>query len=489
MQQKFAQALAYLLSADPLIVWGLVIAVSGLIISLIALLRSSASASEPSNVNRLGAAIQDLSLRLNDFTGRWSTVYTNTGEEIKSLREKLSQLEQRLAEFEYGKPLPSELSAEEEKKKTKIGDEESNLNPLAASAQEPLYSETTRISAELAAEHGSLDVDRALFSGLEKTRKGFFSRFRELFVGNQEGTQEVFDSLEELLITSDLGVKTSQGLIDRLKTEFSSQKQLDELAVKKTLKEQVLEILKADGLEQPLFLSKDRQGELLVVLVVGVNGVGKTTTIGKLAQQAKAGGMKVLLAACDTFRAAATEQLDIWASRVGVDIEAGTNEDKPKTVAYRAIQRAKENGYDVVIVDTAGRLHTRVNLMNELKGLTEIIAREYPGAPHEVLLVVDGATGQNALQQAKEFHQLVPLSGIVVTKLDGTQKGGIVVAIKNELQIPIRYIGIGEGVGDLRPFNAKEFVEALFQEDTQKLPRTTASSAAARSGVQSVVIS
>lgn len=455
-------------------VWGLLIAVSALLLALIALLRSGAAAREPTNVNRLGAAIQDLSLRLNDFTGRWSTVYTNTGEEIKSLREKLTQLEQHLAELEYGKPLSSVPSAEEEKKKTKVRDEE-------AEVLRPLYDAKELIDQE----RSGIEVDRGLFSGLEKTRKGFFSRFRALFVQSEDSTEDIFDSLEELLLSSDLGIQTSQGLINKLKIKLSREP-LDELAVKDALKREILEILEAEGQKGP-FPLKSIEGGLLVVLVVGVNGVGKTTTIGKLAQQMKGRGMKVLLAACDTFRAAATEQLDIWASRVGVDIEVGVGEDKPKTVAYRAIQRAKENGYQVVIVDTAGRLHTRVNLMNELKSLTEIITREHPGAPHEVLLVVDGATGQNALQQAKEFHQLVPLSGIVVTKLDGTQKGGIVVAIKNELKIPIRYIGIGEGVGDLRTFIAQDFVEALFQEDSQKSSRTMATPSGS-SRAQSVLV-
>ncbi len=239
---------------------------------------------------------------------------------------------------------------------------------------------------------------------------------------------------------------------------------MSEAGLKSALREVLSGILTAN---KPVEIDLDRKSDAppLVILVVGVNGVGKTTTIAKLSQQFKARGARVLLGACDTFRAAATEQLQIWANRVGVELVSGNENEKPRTVAYRAVHQARNEHYDVLIIDTAGRLHTRTNLMHELGSIVEIINREQPGAPDEVLLVVDAATGQNALQQAREFNELVHLTGIVVTKLDGTQKGGIVVAIKDELGIPIRYIGVGEGIEDLRPFSATEFIDALLLED------------------------
>ncbi|HQH27560.1 MAG TPA: signal recognition particle-docking protein FtsY, partial [Oligoflexia bacterium] len=206
-------------------------------------------------------------------------------------------------------------------------------------------------------------------------------------------------------------------------------------------------------------------GKPKVVLVAGVNGVGKTTTIGKLAHQFRSRGARVLLAACDTFRAAADEQLDIWAKRAGVEVVSGASGTKPATVAFQAVHRAVEESYDVLLVDTAGRLHTRVNLMNELVHVVQILGRELPGAPHETILVLDGSTGQNALQQARTFHERIKLTGIIVTKLDGTAKGGVIVPIKEELSVPIRYIGVGESITALRPFSAQDFTAALFAEE------------------------
>ena len=212
-------------------------------------------------------------------------------------------------------------------------------------------------------------------------------------------------------------------------------------------------------------ITGERPGALpFVILVVGVNGVGKTTTIGKLANQFSARGKRVLIAAADTFRAAAANQIDVWAQRAGAELVTGDEGAKPSTVVFKAIARAKEGAHDILIIDTAGRLHTRVNLMNELKALRALIQRELAGAPHEAILVLDATTGQNALQQAKDFHAATDLSGIVITKLDGTAKGGIVVAIKKEVGVPIRYIGIGEGIEDLRPFSATEFAASLLED-------------------------
>ena len=291
-------------------------------------------------------------------------------------------------------------------------------------------------------------------SGLTKSRNHFFSRLVGIF--SKQVDDKTLTELEELLISSDVGVSMSAKLVAALKEgDFENPE-----AVLAALKENVRTILQNQT--SPEIASTPVDGRPRVIVIVGVNGVGKTTTIGKLSEQLKRRGAKVLVGACDTFRAAAVDQMKVWADRVGVDIEEGEPEAKPSTVAYKTIHRALQGGYDVVLVDTAGRLHTKVNLMNELQAVTQIIARELPGAPHETLLVVDASTGQNALQQAREFHAKSALSGVVVTKLDGTPKGGIVIAIRSELGLPIRYIGVGEGVHDLKPFSADEFVEALF---------------------------
>ncbi|MCB0323922.1 MAG: signal recognition particle-docking protein FtsY [Bdellovibrionales bacterium] len=306
----------------------------------------------------------------------------------------------------------------------------------------------------------------SVHGGLSKTRKHFFSRLREVFGGRRTLGEAEYAALEELLISSDMGVKTSHALLEKLQAVAREEGELDESTVRARLKGLILEILSASGASE---IHPSRQnGEPFVLLVVGVNGVGKTTTIGKLASKFKAEGHRVLLGACDTFRAAAVEQLQAWGRRTDIDVHAGPEGAKPATVAYEALARARSENYDVLIVDTAGRLHTRVNLMNELENVIRILARELPGSPHETLLVLDASTGQNALQQAREFHQRAALTGIVMTKLDGTPKGGITVAVRDELSIPIRYIGVGEGVDDLKPFSAQEFVDALFAEDGEQ---------------------
>lgn len=304
---------------------------------------------------------------------------------------------------------------------------------------------------------------KSIRSGLTKTRGEFFSKLSSLFRGKTDSVQAAIEALEEVLITSDLGVKTTDLLLARAREKFAGAKDINEPALKTFLHDAILEIV--DSGVAPEILPEKRDGKPSVVLVVGVNGVGKTTTIGKLAWQFRAQGKKVLVAACDTFRAAAVEQLQVWADRSGVQVVHGAENAKPTTVAYEAIHRAQSEGYDVLLIDTAGRLHTRVNLMNELGSVVRIIEREQPGAPHETILVVDASTGQNALQQAIEFHDKAKLTGVVITKLDGTSKGGIVVAIRNELSVPIRYVGIGEGVTDLKLFSATEFTDALFAGD------------------------
>lgn len=272
------------------------------------------------------------------------------------------------------------------------------------------------------------------------------------------------------MISADLGVRTTELLLEDLRRKSSGMDQLSEDLLLSELKGSIREILRSS--EAPELEAAKCGAQPRVVAIVGVNGVGKTTTIGKLANQLVSRGARVMVGACDTFRAAAVEQMELWADRCGATVVKGDENSKPSTVAYKTIHEAIDGEADVVLVDTAGRLHTRVNLMNELVGMIQLIGRELPGAPHETLLVVDATTGQNALQQAREFHERLNLSGIVVTKLDGTPKGGIVVAIKNELGIPVRYIGVGEGIEDLRPFSADEFVEGLFAESREAAPES-----------------
>ena len=295
-----------------------------------------------------------------------------------------------------------------------------------------------------------------LKEGLTKTRENFVGKIEEVFTGRKKIDEELYEELEEVLIRSDIGVKTSFELVERLRKEVKKQKISEPSELTQVLQELITELL---GEEEPLTLAK--QGPS-IILVVGVNGVGKTTTIGKLASRLKKDGKRVLMAAGDTFRAAAIDQLEVWGERSGIEVIKQREGADPAAVAYDAVQAAKSRSIDVVIVDTAGRLHNKVNLMEELRKVKRVIEREIPGAPHEVLLVLDATTGQNALQQAKLFQEVAGVTGIVLTKLDGTAKGGVVLGIRGETQIPVKWIGIGEGIDDLRPFVPKDFAAALF---------------------------
>jgi len=294
--------------------------------------------------------------------------------------------------------------------------------------------------------------------GLSKTRDSFTGRLDRLFLGKKEITEDLLDDLEEILFTSDIGVATTRELIDSVQEKVARKELRDTDKLKKALRDQMLAFLDVPGVEHPL----PAPGEPLVIVVVGVNGVGKTTTIGKAAHRFRSEGKEVLLVAGDTFRAAAVEQLTIWGDRVGAGIiRQGPGAD-PSAVAFDALTAALTRKVDVVIVDTAGRLHTKINLMEELQKIHRVIGRKLPGAPHEVWLVLDATTGQNAISQAQMFNRALGVTGIVLTKLDGTAKGGIVVGIARELGIPIRLIGIGEKIDDLREFNAEDFVRAIF---------------------------
>ncbi|HHN65705.1 MAG TPA: signal recognition particle-docking protein FtsY [Nitrospirae bacterium] len=294
-----------------------------------------------------------------------------------------------------------------------------------------------------------------LKKGLTKTRQNFVGRLDEVFKGRKIDDSTI-DEFEEILITSDIGMDATMEIIDGLREEVGAGRIKDYEGVKRYLKQEMLRIL---GLPQPFVLYQERP---FVVLTLGVNGVGKTTTIGKLASRLYSEGHSVILAASDTFRAAAIEQLEIWAERSGAQIVKHQSGSDPAAVAFDAVEAAKARGVDVVIVDTAGRLHTKMPLMEELKKIKRVINKAMPGAPHETLLVVDATTGQNALRQAKMFNDAIGVTGIALTKLDGTAKGGIVFAIKKELNIPVRLIGVGEGIDDLRDFIPGEFVDALL---------------------------
>ena len=298
-----------------------------------------------------------------------------------------------------------------------------------------------------------------LKAGLAKTRDSLVNRMDVLFLGKKVIDPELLDELEEILITSDLGVSTTQDLLEDARAKLKRQELTDPQALKQTLKEKIF--LYLEKMSRAAELVMPAEGPF-VIMVVGVNGVGKTTTIGKIAYKFVQSGQSVLLVAADTFRAAAIDQLKIWGERTNVEVVAQKPGADPSSVAYDALDYARPRNFDVVIIDTAGRLHTKVNLMEELKKIKRVIGKKLDGAPHEVMLVLDATTGQNAISQAKLFHEVVGGTGLTLTKLDGTAKGGVVINISHELQIPIRFIGIGEKMEDLRDFEPAEFVEALF---------------------------
>jgi len=302
-----------------------------------------------------------------------------------------------------------------------------------------------------------------LKAGLTKTRENIAGRIQQVLKGRQRLDVELLEQIEEILISSDIGVDTTLELIDNLQHQLGREKNLDEDTIKAFICEELKRLVNADGVagvsDGDHFAVPSKPW---VIMVVGVNGTGKTTTIGKLAYQYQKRGHRVLLAAADTFRAAASEQLEIWAERVGAELVRQQPGADPAAVAFDAIRAAHARGVDVLIIDTAGRLHTKVNLMEELKKISRVLSKQITTAPHEVLLVLDATIGQNALQQAKQFQQTVGVTGIVLTKLDGTAKGGIVLSVMHQLQMPVKFVGIGEKIEDLQPFDAQTFIDAMF---------------------------
>ena len=310
----------------------------------------------------------------------------------------------------------------------------------------------------------SKEKKETLDKGLSKTKESVFSKITKAIAGKSKVDDAVLDNLEEVLITSDVGVDTTLKIIDRIEKRVARDKYVTTQELTAILRDEIASLLTENNTEDAEGFSLPEDKKPYVIMVVGVNGVGKTTTIGKLAYQFKKAGKKVYLGAADTFRAAAVEQLVIWSERVGVPIVKQNMGSDPASVAFDTLSSAKANGADVVIIDTAGRLHNKINLMNELTKIKNVMKKVIPDAPHEILLVLDGSTGQNAFEQAKQFTAATEVSALAVTKLDGTAKGGVVIGISDHFRIPVKYIGLGEGMEDLQVFRKREFVNSLFGE-------------------------
>ena len=310
----------------------------------------------------------------------------------------------------------------------------------------------------------SKEKKETLDKGLEKTKQSVFSKLTRAIAGKSKVDDEVLDNLEEVLITSDVGVDTTLKIIERIEERVARDKYVSTSELNNILREEIASLLSENNTDDLDNWDLPQDHKPYVILIVGVNGVGKTTTIGKLAYQFKKAGKKVYLGAADTFRAAAVEQICIWGERVGVPVIKQQMGSDPASVAYDTLCSAKANQADVVLIDTAGRLHNKVGLMNELKKIKDVMKKVLPEAPDEVMLVLDGSTGQNAFEQAKQFAAVTQITSLAITKLDGTAKGGVVIGISDQLKVPVKYIGLGEGMEDLQLFNKRQFVDSLFNE-------------------------
>lgn len=361
--------------------------------------------------------------------------------------------------------VPTEMTEEEsEPVETEVPAE--TISPAetveATESAEPVETELTESEPVQEESIQEETVQEKYDKGLEKTRKSFGERMNELFARFRRVDEDFFEELEETLIGADVGFDTAIKLTDSLRQEVKLKNAKKPAQIQNVIIEKLVGIYEAEGVNENNQINLQPDG-LSVILFVGVNGTGKTTSIGKLANQYKNEGKKVLLAAADTFRAGAIDQLVVWGQRSGVEVVRGNAGGDPAAVVFDAVDKAKKENYDILLIDTAGRLQNKVNLMNELEKIKRVIQREFPTAPHEVLLVVDATTGQNALVQARQFKETTDVTGLVLTKLDGTAKGGIVLAIRNELHLPVKLVGLGEGINDLEPFNPNDFAEGLFK--------------------------
>lgn len=378
---------------------------------------------------------------------------TQTEAEVEDKVSETQPVEQEMTE-----QTQEDSFENEEEPKTNL---ETESDPLTTVT--PVIHAEERVDPEIMEEQAEeIIVQEKYEKGLEKTRKTFGERLNELFANFRSVDEDFFEELEETLIGADVGFDTAIKITESLRQEVKLRNVKKPAAVQNTIIEKMVDLYEAEGIEENNALNIQENG-LTVMLFVGVNGVGKTTSIGKLAHEYKQDGKKVLLAAADTFRAGAIDQLVVWGERAGVEVVRGNAGGDPAAVVFDAVERAKAENADILLVDTAGRLQNKVNLMNELEKIKRIIQRELPDAPHEVLLVVDATTGQNAMSQAKQFKETTDVTGLVLTKLDGTAKGGIVLAIRNELHLPVKLVGLGEGIDDLERFDANDFAIGLFK--------------------------
>ena len=374
----------------------------------------------------------------------------------EKVKEEKPEVEEVVEEVKEEKQEVEEVTEEVKEEKLEVEEVTEEVKE-----EKPEVEEVTEEVKEEKPEVEEVTDDDSIKKGLEKTKKSFFSKLKSAIIGKSKIDDEVLDDLEEVLITSDVGVETTVKIIERIEERVSKEKYTSVSELNSLLKDEIVKILAENSSDMDAFDVSD-DAVPYVILVVGVNGVGKTTTIGKLAAQFKEGGLNVLIGAADTFRAAAVDQIIMWGDKVGVDVVShGMNTD-PASVAYDTVKKAVEEKYDVVIIDTAGRLHTKLNLMNELSKIKRVVQKFKEDAPHEVMLILDGSTGQNAFVQAEEFTKATNVNSIAITKLDGTAKGGVVIGITDQFKIPIKYIGVGEKVGDLKLFHKGEFVNSFF---------------------------
>ncbi|MDT2759952.1 signal recognition particle-docking protein FtsY [Enterococcus xiangfangensis] len=381
--------------------------------------------------------------------------------------EETAEITDAAKPAEQSPDLSSEVSVEPERFEAtpdasaeQLEAENESEEVLEETQEETIPAEPQAVSAEQE-DSAEVTVQEKYDKGLEKTRKSFGERMNELFARFRRVDEDFFEELEETLIGADVGFDTAIKLTDSLRQEVKLKNVKKPAQIQNVIIEKLVDIYEAEGINENNAINL--QPGLSVILFVGVNGTGKTTSIGKLAKQYKAEGKKVLLAAADTFRAGAIDQLVVWGERSGVEVVRGNAGGDPAAVVFDAVDKAKNENYDILLIDTAGRLQNKVNLMNELEKIKRVIQREFPTAPHEVLLVVDATTGQNALVQARQFKETTDVTGLVLTKLDGTAKGGIVLAIRNELHLPVKLVGLGEGIDDLEVFDSNDFAIGLFK--------------------------